>query len=91
MNGLEYVDFHFVYSANTPLVWRVAGVYARDGDSAIVLQNQSTGQVIRWNLVGFTYDSWASFTPPTPVRRCRHPRVGTWSACGRSPATTHPP
>ncbi len=62
MNGLEYVDYHFVYSANTPLVWRVAGVFARDGESAIVLQNQSNGQVIRWNLIGFNYDSWDPFT-----------------------------
>lgn len=62
MNGLEYVGFHFVYSANTPLSWRVAGVHANGGRSVIVLQNQSSGQVIRWELVGFTYDNWAPYT-----------------------------
>ena len=62
MNGLQYVGFHFVYSANTPLAWRVAGVHANEGRSVIVLQNQSSGQVIRWELVGFTYDGWAPYT-----------------------------
>lgn len=62
MQGLEYVDFHYVYSANTPLVWRVAGVHADGGRSVIVLQNQSNRQVIRWELVGFNYDAWAPYT-----------------------------
>ena len=40
----------------------MAGVNANGGRSVIVLQNQSSGQVIRWELVGFTYDNWAPYT-----------------------------
>ena len=67
MNGSSYVQWYYINpSLPGPLDWKVVAVTDLNGDgqSDIVFQNQSNGQIVYWIMNGATLSYWAYLPDP---------------------------